>query len=526
MEADKPVEVTGSDSTEKHQNVPPQIDGKHDDDECSFEISSIRLSEDQDSSPLDGDEDVPNSPKAPLSSPFRSRWVREMKDPNRFSGSPNIKSPLRNYTIATEQHTTSEVVKGFTESEFAMDFLNMDRSALDASAVTNSLLESSFVGPDSTNARLEAAYVWTKRENNALLKKIKDLEEEAAAREQAKLEELMRGMNSNSPMKWVKSMLGQTPDSGSRKSEIQEPELEPEQDVSKRLPSQLYPSELGSLALPTLSPTTINTDPRIDEPSHFEEIRYIFPNENNAHSSPFRRMMLLFLLALICSILLAHRERVEFAAKEAMSKAAPILKEHEPLLDDIATRMSKTRDLVEATFKPVKDLVLPHFTSVVTICQRNYEHYAHVAAEEFDNLQQKLGLKLDWESDILPMATHFAGKESEAPLEGLNVVVVRASTAVGNELTNVFSRLGARVLAVDSSAKYLASVKTTTPFVDTMKVDFADLVSVADVAADIAESISPIDILINCANDYSRSYGETKQGYDMDFGRNFLSEVR
>ncbi|CAJ1962388.1 unnamed protein product [Cylindrotheca closterium] len=526
MEGDRPIQGTGSDSTEKHQNVPPHIEENHEDDECSFEISSIRLSEDQDSSPMDDEEDIPDSPKAPPASPFRTRWVRGMKDPNTSFGSPNIQSPITQYKPASKQHIASHFAKEFTESELVKDFQNVDRSALDASAVTNSLLESSFTGPDSTNARLEAAYMWTKRENNSLLKKIKDLEEDAAAREQAKLEGMISGINSSSPMKWVKSMLAQTPDSESPKESMDkgdESQLKPKQDALKRFPTQLYPSELESLALPTLSPTTINTEPRTDESTHFEETTNAY-SEKETRPSSYRKMMLLFLLALVFAMLSAHREKVQFAAKGVKSNVATILKEHEELLNSITKSVSETKDVVDARLQPAKDFIMPHLASAITICQNNYEHYFQVAVEEFKNLQLKLGLKLDWESDILPMAHRYAGRQGEVPLEGMNVVVVTASTAVGSELTDVFSRLGARVIAVDASYRYLASVKATAPLVDTLKVDFADLVSVAKGADDIAESFSHVDVLINCVNDYSREYGRTEQGYDKYFGGNYLSE--
>ncbi|KAL3940137.1 MAG: hypothetical protein SGBAC_005254, partial [Bacillariaceae sp.] len=528
MDEGKPIQVTGSDSTEKHQNVPQQIEENQDGDgECAFEISSIRLSEDQDSSPLDDEEGIPGSPKAPTASPFRNRWVKGMENPNMSFASPNMQSPVAKYTPASTQHTTSDLAKGFTEEELVTEFQAIDRSALDASAVTNSLLESSFTGPDSTNARLEAAYMWTKRENNSLLKKIKDLEVEAAEREQAKLEETMRGINTNSPLKWVQSMLSRSPSSESPKEtndEVDKPQLQPNEDLSTKLPTQLYPSELESLALPTLSPTTINTELGTNESSNFENTADTYHSDNETRPSSFRRMLCLFLLALVSAILLAHREHVECVLKEGMSMAAPILKEHEELLNCISKKVSETHDFVDAKLQPAKDFIMPHVASAISVCQNHYEQYFQVASEQFEKLQLALGLKLDWQSDILPMANSYAGRQSAVPLEGMTVVIVRAATAVGSELTDVFSRLGARVLAVDASSKHLAAIKASIPSVDTMKVDFADLLSVSKGAADIADSFSQIDVLVNCVGEYSRDHGETKQGYDKQFGGTYLSE--
>mmetsp|Transcript_36987 Transcript_36987/g.89869 ORF Transcript_36987/g.89869 Transcript_36987/m.89869 type:complete len:776 (+) Transcript_36987:105-2432(+) len=530
MEKDKPIQVSGSDSTEKHQNAPPQIEETEDGD-CSFEISSIRFSDEgQDSSPLDAEEEIPGSPKAPAVSPFRTRWVKGMENPNKSLGSP-IQSPVTKYTPASTQHVASDLAKGVTESEFAKDFqIQMsDKSALDASAITT-LLESSFTGPDSTNARLESAYLWTQRENHSLLKKIRDLEKEKAEREQAKLDEMMGRTNSSSPMKWAQSLLAQSPDDSespkATEDEVDEPQLQlqPKQDVLNNLATQLYPSQVENLALPTLSPTTINTELGTSELSNFEETANKYRNDKEANPSSFRRMLFLFLLALVCAILLAHRERVEYALKEAMSKAAPFLEEHKELFNGITQRVSETRDLVDAKLQPAKEFIMPHVVSATAVCQDKYEHFSQVGSEGYEKLQLFLGLKLDWESDILPMANHYAGRQSEVPLEAMNVVVVRASTAVGSQLTDVFSRLGARVLAVDASANYLATVKASAPSIDTMKVDFTDLVSVAKVAADISDSFSHIDVLINCVNDYSRDSGETRQGYDKHFGGNFLSE--
>ena len=181
MEEDKQIEATGSDSTEKHQNAPPLIDELHGDEEgCSFEVSSIRLSDDQDETPLEEEEEVPKLSIVRPDSPFRSRWVKGMQNTNKSFGSAHVLSPVTKYTPASVEHSASEIARDFDVSEIAQELKNLDRSALDASVVTNSLLESSFLGPDSTNARLEAAYMWTKRENNSLLQKVKELEEAAA----------------------------------------------------------------------------------------------------------------------------------------------------------------------------------------------------------------------------------------------------------------------------------------------------------------------------------------------------------
>lgn len=508
------IEVAASANvrSENHRDLPPSSADSQEDDESSFAISTIRLSDEQDTASLE--DDIPDSPKLPPPSPFRNRWVRGMHNPNSSFGSPNIRSPVTKFTPPRVEHVTPNRENNVENT----DKKDMGE-VLDASTVTSRLLESSFTGPDSTNARLEAAYMWTKRENNSLLKKIKDLEEEAAAREQEKLDQMMAGVNETSPLKWAKSMLGasspgaeSSEGSHEDKTTIESQSLPDLRDV-KKLHSRLIPSELQSvdeLVLPSLSPTTITSELRTNASSSFGGPDDIAGGASNETSSTsFKRLASIVLFALVYTIASVHWESVK-------TMAAPVIERHQDLVNNIANAASEHLEYADTKLQPVKAFIAPHAASVMKFGEEKLEKLSQVTVRELHKVQQVLGFRLDWESDILPMAYNYDGEHSELPLLGFNVVIVRASTEVGRELINAFSRLGAHVLAVDSSTKSLASAKGT--FVDTMAVNFADLVAVSKAADDISESFSHIDVLINCVSSYSRDFGLTKQGYEKHFG--------
>lgn len=323
MEEDKQIQVTGpdDDSTQPHQNAPPlATENNKNDDECSFGISNIQLSNnDHDESPLDDVEETSDLPIMPLASP----WLRGIQSPDRSFGSPKVPSPVTKYRPTSMEDTSSEL-SNFDASILAKKILALDKSALDASAVTNTLMESSFTGPDATNSRLEAAYMWKKREDISLLQKIKDHEEAIVQREQAKLDRMMSVVDCGSPLKWAKDMIGETPDAGFPResmSYMDGTKMPPKLDRMTKLPSQLYPTKLNESALPT---TTISTKLKTNGSSNLEEAADTTTIEKRTGPSLLRRMMLLLLLPFVCTILSVHRARIEYVLKAVMSQAAPM----------------------------------------------------------------------------------------------------------------------------------------------------------------------------------------------------------
>ena len=123
-----------------------------------------------------------------------------------------------------------------------------------------------------------------------------------------------------------------------------------------------------------------------------------------------------------------------------------------------------------------------------------------------------LGLQVDLDGDILPLAKTFMDTTSDMPLKGVNAVVTRAASGVGLGVTMTLSQLGARVVAIDGSSKKLSAlkVKAKSGSIVTVEADLDDLTSVSRAADGIMYALgNNVDILVNNGGHYAKKLGQT-----------------
>lgn len=114
------------------------------------------------------------------------------------------------------------------------------------------------------------------------------------------------------------------------------------------------------------------------------------------------------------------------------------------------------------------------------------------------------------------------------PMNGAVVVVTGANSGIGLETTRHLARLGARVVmacrnpasAETARVDVLGSVPDGD--VSIVHVDLGDLASVRAAAKEIAATHPSVDVLINNAGVMAGQRELTADGFEMDFGTNFL----
>ncbi|MFN7250003.1 MAG: oxidoreductase [Anaerobacillus sp.] len=113
-------------------------------------------------------------------------------------------------------------------------------------------------------------------------------------------------------------------------------------------------------------------------------------------------------------------------------------------------------------------------------------------------------------------------------LTGKTIVVTGANSGIGLEAAKILANQGAHVImAVRNEQKgvdAVAALKSVNKnaIIEVMKLDLADLSSVRSFVAKFNEKFSNLDILINNAGIMNPPYGQTKDGFELQFGSNHL----
>ena len=113
-------------------------------------------------------------------------------------------------------------------------------------------------------------------------------------------------------------------------------------------------------------------------------------------------------------------------------------------------------------------------------------------------------------------------------LAGKVAVVTGATSGLGLETTRALAGRGAHVVLatrnVDKTARVMAHVREETPAasLEHLPLDLADLRSVEDAAATLAERHGHLDRLVNNAGVMAPPYRTTVQGFELQFGLNHL----
>jgi NAD(P)-dependent dehydrogenase (short-subunit alcohol dehydrogenase family) len=113
-------------------------------------------------------------------------------------------------------------------------------------------------------------------------------------------------------------------------------------------------------------------------------------------------------------------------------------------------------------------------------------------------------------------------------LTGKTIVVTGANSGIGLEAAKILANQGAHVImAVRNEQKgedAVAAIKSVNKntIIEVMKLDLADLSSVRSFVAEFNEKFTKLDILINNAGIMTPPHGQTKDGFELQFGSNHL----
>lgn len=113
-------------------------------------------------------------------------------------------------------------------------------------------------------------------------------------------------------------------------------------------------------------------------------------------------------------------------------------------------------------------------------------------------------------------------------LSGKTVVITGGNTGIGKETALTCARLGARVIiacrtnATEAVQDILTRTKSKKENVTSVHVDLSSLSSVRNCASEILDLTEQIDILINNAGIMMCPEWKTKDGYEYQFGTNYL----
>ncbi|XP_054152565.1 retinol dehydrogenase 13-like [Oppia nitens] len=118
--------------------------------------------------------------------------------------------------------------------------------------------------------------------------------------------------------------------------------------------------------------------------------------------------------------------------------------------------------------------------------------------------------------------------KSDRRLDGKVVVITGANTGIGKETALLLSKRGPKIYMgcrnIEKAESAINDIKTANPGADivALKLDLASLKSVRQFASELKERESVIDILINNAGIMACPEWKTKDGFEMQFGTNYL----
>ncbi|XP_054152563.1 retinol dehydrogenase 11-like [Oppia nitens] len=118
--------------------------------------------------------------------------------------------------------------------------------------------------------------------------------------------------------------------------------------------------------------------------------------------------------------------------------------------------------------------------------------------------------------------------KSERRLDGKVVVITGANSGIGKESALQLSKRGAKIYigcrSLDKAQLAINDIKTVNPSADiiALKLDLASLKSIRQFACDLKEREPVIDILINNAGIMMCPESKTTEGFEMQFGSNYL----
>jgi NAD(P)-dependent dehydrogenase (short-subunit alcohol dehydrogenase family) len=124
-----------------------------------------------------------------------------------------------------------------------------------------------------------------------------------------------------------------------------------------------------------------------------------------------------------------------------------------------------------------------------------------------------------------------SGRWDEADIpdqSGRIAVITGANSGIGNTAARALAARGARVVLAgrDASKTKVAAdeIAEQVPgaLLDTIQLDLASLESVREAAAQLASRYPRLDLLINNAGVMVPPYGQTKDGFELQFGTNHL----
>jgi hypothetical protein len=362
---------------------------------------------------------------------------------------------------------------------------------------------------------LEAAYLRAQKENNEILKKIKEMEEKAAAEEREKVNKIMKEANEGSALKWAQMSVHDADD-----------------DTKPLEESPMEAILQPILDEPDLPARKIDFGPKEEETTTFSAPQEKADATTKKWGSHLMRIVLLVAAILLYFAIMRpaskYRDNFDSALNEMKAFVSPhataCITHLEKMRGDASVFMGNEVSKVNQFLEPAKSSTILYATSVLTHLYNILDHISKYAEIGFTKVKIILGLELDLGGDILPLGQRYMGTDSETPLCGMNVVITKAASEVGMGLAKALSQLGAKVVAVDASAEKLAGLKAEENSLMTVVVDLEDLASVSRAADSIVDSLGYVDVLVNNAGGYlgkRNDARETEQGYDRYFGGMF-----